>query len=86
MPKESDPMTPEEKQAACLRICGPNVRPEFHRTAPEMCPIAWDYWRNPKLRAELQDAPKFKGVNGPMWGGDATPLNYEYNRKRLHDE
>lgn len=25
---------------------------------------------NTKLRAELQGAPKFRGVNGPMWGGD----------------
>lgn len=30
---------------------------------------------NPRLRAELQGAPKFKGVAGPMWDGDR--LRYE---------
>ena len=30
-----------------------------------------------KLRDELQGAPKFRGLAGPMWGGDATPLRYE---------
>jgi hypothetical protein len=29
----------------------------------------------PSLRAELQGAPRFKGVNGPMWDGDA--IRYE---------
>lgn len=31
--------------------------------------------RNPRQRAELQGAPVFKGVLGPMWDGDA--LRYE---------
>jgi len=30
---------------------------------------------NPKQRAELQGAPKFDGLNGPMWDGDA--IRYE---------
>lgn len=30
---------------------------------------------NPRQRAELQGAPKFAGVCGPMWDGDA--LRYE---------
>ena len=30
---------------------------------------------NPRTRAELQGAPKFKGVLGPMWDGDA--IRYE---------
>ncbi len=30
---------------------------------------------NPSQRAELQGAPKFKGLNGPMWDGDA--IRYE---------
>ena len=29
------------------------------------------------LRQELQGAPKFKGLCGPMWGGAETPLRYE---------
>lgn len=33
------------------------------------------YNRNPRQRAELQGAPKFQGLNGPMWDGDA--LRYE---------
>ena len=44
------------------------------------------YATNPKLRIELQGAPIFKGVNGPMWGGDRTPLRYEHNVRRLPDE
>lgn len=43
-------MNDAEKQAECLRICGPDVDPRFHHIAPEMCPIAWDQWRNPNLR------------------------------------
>jgi hypothetical protein len=38
----------------------------------------------PSLRAELQGAPKFKGVNGPMWNGDGW--RYETGIRRLHDE
>ena len=34
----------ERKQAQCLRICGPDVTPDTHRTAPEMCPILQGYW------------------------------------------
>ena len=30
---------------------------------------------NPRQRQELQGQPKFKGVVGPMWGGDH--LRYE---------
>jgi hypothetical protein len=30
-----------------------------------------------QLRPELQGHPKFKGLCGPMWGGDETPLRYE---------
>lgn len=30
---------------------------------------------NPRQRAELQGQPKFKGVTGPMWDGDA--IRYE---------
>ncbi len=30
-----------------------------------------------RLRAELQGAPKFKGVHGPSWGGEDHPLRYE---------
>ncbi len=30
---------------------------------------------NTRQRAELQDQPKFKGINGPMWDGDA--IRYE---------
>lgn len=36
------------------------------------------YNNNPRQRAELQGAPKFRGVNGPMWGGsESAPLRYE---------
>lgn len=31
--------------------------------------------RNPNQRAELQGVPKFEGLNGPMWDGDA--IRYE---------
>jgi hypothetical protein len=30
---------------------------------------------NPRQRDELQGQPKFKGLNGPMWDGDA--IRYE---------
>lgn len=30
---------------------------------------------NPRQRTELQGAPKFKGLNGPMWDGDC--IRYE---------
>ena len=33
------------------------------------------YDSNPSQRLELQGAPKFKGVCGPMWDGDA--IRYE---------
>src|SRR3546814_14684308 len=33
------------------------------------------YDSNPSQRPELQGAPKFKGVCGPMWDGDA--IRYE---------
>jgi hypothetical protein len=29
------------------------------------------------LREELRNQPQFKGLCGPMWGGDETPLRYE---------
>lgn len=32
---------------------------------------------NPRKRIELRGAPTFSGLNGPCWGGDATPLRYE---------
>ena len=50
-------MTPEDKQAECLRICGPNVTPQTHRMAPIMCPILWDAW----LGFKIQLSPKSKG-------------------------
>jgi hypothetical protein len=31
--------------------------------------------QNPRTRKELQGAPKFMGVNGPMWDGDG--IRYE---------
>ncbi|AMK20715.1 MULTISPECIES: hypothetical protein [Sphingomonadales] len=34
-----------------------------------------DYNSNPRQRFELQGAPKFAGVSGPMWDGDA--IRYE---------
>lgn len=33
------------------------------------------YNDNPRQRAELQGAPKFRGLCGPMWNGDG--LRYE---------
>lgn len=50
-------MTQEEKQAECLRICGPDVKPDTHSIAPQMCPILEDYWKNPKLKPKREDAP-----------------------------
>jgi hypothetical protein len=35
------------------------------------------YNENPQHRIELRGAPKFRGVTGPMWGDEATPLRYE---------
>ncbi len=29
------------------------------------------------LRPELRNQPTFKGLCGPMWGGEAHPLRYE---------
>jgi hypothetical protein len=43
-------MTDADKQAECLRICGPDVHPDMHRTAPEMCPVLLDWWKNPTSR------------------------------------
>jgi len=40
-------MTEQEKRSECLRICGPDVTPDTHRLAPEMCPILDQYWKNP---------------------------------------
>ncbi len=37
---------------------------------------------NPKHRAELQGQPKFAGVAGPMWDGDA--VRYECNEANRH--
>lgn len=47
-------MTEQEKQAACLRICGPNVHPKFHRIAPEICPFKLDEWRGIRAKPENQ--------------------------------
>ena len=46
-------MTDAEMLRECLRICGKNVTPETHRIAPEICPIALMYWRNPKTKPAL---------------------------------
>ena len=35
------------------------------------------YNENLRQRAELQGAPKFRGVAGPMWDGEKTPWRYE---------
>jgi len=52
-------MTEQEKQAACLRICGPNVHPKFQRIAPELCPLKQDEWRGIKSRpAKAQPPPE----------------------------
>lgn len=43
-------MTNEDKKAECERICGHDVHPAFHRSAPTMCPIQQDFYHNPKLK------------------------------------
>lgn len=43
-------MNDAEKQSECLRICGPNVTPDTHRMAPEICPILQGYWHDPKSK------------------------------------
>ena len=48
-------LTPVEKLAACIRICGKHVGPDTHRMAPEMCPVLLDYWHNPVLRDEARE-------------------------------
>ncbi len=45
-------ITEAEKKAECLRICGPNIHPSFHKMAPEMCPIKLDEWKHPKRKKE----------------------------------
>ena len=39
--------------------------------------------KNSHQRAELQGQPKFKGVNGPMWDGDAVRYEGPEAYKRL---
>ena len=41
-----------KKLAECERICRPNYSKEsgLHSSAPEMCPIQNDLWKNPKLK------------------------------------
>jgi hypothetical protein len=46
-------MTDKEKQAECERICGPNVKPDMHRTAPVLFPFARDRWLGLTKRKEL---------------------------------
>lgn len=46
---------------------------------------------NPKLRAQLQGAPKFRGVSGPQWDGDGFSGVWRYTletnqSRRLPDE
>ena len=45
-------MTPEEKQKECERICRPHYSKEsgLHSSAPIMCPIQNDLWKNSKLK------------------------------------
>ena len=45
-------MTPEDKQKECERICGPLYSKDsgLHSSAPVMCPVLEDLWKNPKLK------------------------------------
>ena len=47
-------MTEQEKQAECERICRPLYSKEsgLHVSAPVMCPIQDDLWKNPKRRPQ----------------------------------
>jgi hypothetical protein len=47
-------MTDAEKKVECERICGPRYSKEsgLHSSAPEMCPILLDLWKNPKRRPQ----------------------------------
>lgn len=47
-------MTEQEKKAECERICRPYFSKEsgLHTTAPFLCPIQEEIWKNPKRRPE----------------------------------
>jgi hypothetical protein len=49
---EDRELTPEEKQAACERICGESGKRGMHRIAPEMCPLQLDTWKNPPRKPQ----------------------------------
>lgn len=40
----------------------------------------------PSARGELQGAPKFKGISGPMWNEDGWRYESASARTRMHDE
>ena len=47
-------MNPQDKKAACERICGPHYSKDsgLHSIAPERCPFADEIWKNPKRKAQ----------------------------------
>ena len=49
---EDRELTPEEKQAACERICGEAGKRGMHRIAPVMCPLKLDEWKHPKRKPQ----------------------------------
>jgi hypothetical protein len=46
--KMKNELTDEEKKKECERICGDSGKRGVHRTAPVMCPILEEQWKNPK--------------------------------------
>jgi hypothetical protein len=41
-------LTDEEKKKECERICGDSGKRGIHRTAPVLCPVQEELWKNPK--------------------------------------
>ena len=44
----------QEKKAECERICGDAGKRGIHSSAPEMCPVLLDMWKNPKRKNDYQ--------------------------------
>ena len=47
-------MTEPEKKAECERLCRPHYTKEsaLHVTAPVLCPVQEDLWKNPNRRPQ----------------------------------
>jgi hypothetical protein len=47
-------MTDQEKKLECERICGESGKRGIHKSAPVMCPVLLDLWKNPNRKNDYQ--------------------------------